>query len=448
MAEAAGRSGDRTRLQRGPHGLDQIAGHDRSRFSAGNRSETPRNQFGGSVRRGNGTLGHLDGVLDESCWEHAERLPLVSAQSGLAPREKGHAMAAVDGTHLYAAFVCYDTAMDSITSVQIGHDTEAWKDDSVELFVTAGLGRDLFHFIVSNTGATVDAIYPSGNPGDFRKEWSSSFTSAVKTFADRWQVETRIPMADIGLNRGDSGLINFCREEQTYTELTAWAPTGGAFAQPQKFGRLLMTAVPCYLARIQDPEVGYGRNQLRVILVNTDSTRKSVRAVVRVVAETVEPRELPSGAIALEPGAVREAALDFELTSGAGGKLSVSVRTADGARSFDAVDYDLPPVKVVRITAPSSFAMTGHGKCRARVHVRIGARAKTTASMALALLARDRTRVVARTTLNDLAAATYAVGLDPASFACGDYVLQAKLSVTPGGPHFVDRTPLTVLPGY
>ena len=390
----------------------------------------------------------IDGALDEPCWRSARRVSLVRTDDGRTPREKGEAMIAADRNALYVAFICWDRDLSGLVAQQKGHDGEPWKDDSVEVFVTSGPGEDLHHFIVSVTGATADAVYPRGNASDFRKGWNSTFRSAAKRFTDRWQAEMRLPFEEIGLSGEKIALINFCREEQTFTELSCWSPTGGSFAQPAKFGRLVLPPVAVYFAEVREPVAGFGRNRVPVAIANDDARPQSVRAVVRLETDDGARREWPSRVLSLPPRSVRKEAIEFEILSQHSGEIITRLEEVQGGEFLDHVTCRLPDLDVIRLATRNRYALHGRGDYVVQADVRIAAGARQSASLEIALFQRRPEHALARQRLVDLSAGSFTIRIVPDSLPQGRYALRAVLTATPQGPHFKERIDFNVLPGF
>ena len=105
---------------------------------------------------------------------------------------------------------------------------------SIELFLQPP-GHPYYQYVVSLDGCRYDGMR-------YDAKWNSNWTFAITAGEDRWFLEMRIPVKDMGLERiateGEWGLNIVRNKEMGYS---TWSAVGGAFHNPAGFGTLLMT---------------------------------------------------------------------------------------------------------------------------------------------------------------------------------------------------------------
>lgn len=208
----------------------------------------------------------IDGELNEPVWTRAARLtPFLKNDSGQPERENTELLIWYDDEALYLGWICKDI---DIQATFTNRDSKFWEEEVAECFITA---KDLGHYFElqwNPLGGVFDAIITNqldskGISTNFDGDWSytaKNMKSAVKlrgtanSSADRddqWQVEVRLPFADLGQKspkKGDVWRANFYRFNRTTgqpVEQLSWSPTRlPGFHQPSRFGYIEFGYVP------------------------------------------------------------------------------------------------------------------------------------------------------------------------------------------------------------
>jgi hypothetical protein len=217
----------------------------------------------------------IDGELNDPAWAGAAKFGNFYLFSGEKPAtEQTKAYMTYDNTNLYVAFICYDS---HIAELKI--DDTVFAGDDLEVFIDPGQGYNYTHIGINPKGK----VRFAWQLGDRQ----NSVTTAVKTFADRWQVEIAVPWKDI--KWATSGVvsdwgINLCRANPKAKEFSCWSPTITGFHNPSKFGIITgmkVDAKQFYLAQQPGEQVISG-----ALLLSTDktfySTEKELAADIRV----------------------------------------------------------------------------------------------------------------------------------------------------------------------
>lgn len=183
----------------------------------------------------------IDGVLSEAMWQRAPDAKdfKVLKTSELA-KEQTEVWLARDNTWLFVAFKCHDTKASSIACQVTSRNGSVNRDESVELFISAGTdGRSYHHFMMNAAGVQRDnrAEGLSRNI-DWDAHWRAA--TAIDKAGQCWTLEAAIPLFYFQKDKGsDPWRLNMTRHhKQAPEELSAWAPVAYSFHEPEKFGTI------------------------------------------------------------------------------------------------------------------------------------------------------------------------------------------------------------------
>jgi hypothetical protein len=149
----------------------------------------------------------VDGVLDETVWQHAEPVPLWVPTAVSAPVSPTKARLAWDDTFLYVAYELDDR---DLYATHQARDSMLWEQDVVELlFVPGDRGQPYYEFEFSPKGTVYDSLTGHREAGSWRRwaRWDcDGLEVAVTTRGtlNHWQdrdegytVEAAIPFASL-----------------------------------------------------------------------------------------------------------------------------------------------------------------------------------------------------------------------------------------------------------
>lgn len=190
----------------------------------------------------------VDGVLDDACWQTAEKTRPFVAIGGDAVEVATQAMASWDRTHLYVAFICPEPRMKDLGE-RIAHKAVRKFDESIELFLDAA--HDRFTYLQLR----VDIL---GNRDTHRRNdpddgLTSQWTGAASRGTDRWTVELAVPFAFLGAPAPHAATLwtwNVNRQRLAHrgpVQWTCWSDTKGGFHSPARFGQLVFTEFRAWL---------------------------------------------------------------------------------------------------------------------------------------------------------------------------------------------------------
>ena len=177
-----------------------------------------------------GNAAKIDGKLDEPCWKTAASVTDFRRNDDKGPaHQQTTARVCHDDRFLYVAFECQESEPQTIVNLVADDGGEVWRDDSVEVFLDAGMtGRNVWHWIASSAG---------------KKTPAQGWEVATQRTATGWTAEMALPISGVRHQPGDMWGINLCRTRpsrpQQEPEFSSWARLTGGFAQPDKFGVLI-----------------------------------------------------------------------------------------------------------------------------------------------------------------------------------------------------------------
>ena len=201
----------------------------------------------------------LDGRLNEPVWRAAAVVHLERNDGSGAVREATAVRLWYNDHALYLGWTCHDA---DIQATFTQRDSRFWEEEVVECFLTPGGLSDYYELQWNPLGGVFDATIHNELDADglsqkFEGDWdftAGGMRHAVRvdgTVSDasdidrQWQVEVRIPFADLGgriPQPGDTWRGNFYRFNRGRgepAELQAWSPTRRpSFHEPSRFGFL------------------------------------------------------------------------------------------------------------------------------------------------------------------------------------------------------------------
>ncbi len=175
----------------------------------------------------------IDGKLDDEVWKAFEPFAFVDNDGGAA-RYPTWGYGAWDEQNLYLAFLNYDPDMAKLTTKATRRDQDygpgMWDDDSIEVFLAPDPAKktDYVQFIVNAKGLIWDAKRSGDKPADLK--WDSRAEAVASIEPNRWVLEMRIPLADLGLSgpaptstlRANFYRNRYCGGPVVYS---GWSPT-------------------------------------------------------------------------------------------------------------------------------------------------------------------------------------------------------------------------------
>ncbi len=170
----------------------------------------------------------IDGSAHEPAWQSAE---IAGSFWMVLPMDTGRANVrtdvrmAYDDQHLYLSAICYHGTVPGPYMVEsLRRDWSFSNNDNFIFFLdTFDDQTNGFTFGVNAAGAQWDGLLYEG--GKANLSWDNKWTSAVRTYDDRYEVEIAIPFKSIRYRKGISRWgVNFSRLDLKTTEKSSWTP--------------------------------------------------------------------------------------------------------------------------------------------------------------------------------------------------------------------------------
>ena len=180
----------------------------------------------------------LDGLLTDACWDDAQRITEFNNRDNDGrPTNRTEAMLVWTNTDLYVAMRFYQPNVLAIDTDFSQFDDIVYHDDSVELFLdTNHNGVSCYHL-----AANIDGVRFDEHNWDGADSWNGSWQVATQRFADCWQIEFRIPLAQFGSpSIGTTWGLNLYRTiNGAVREHISWSDLiGGRIFMCEPFGHL------------------------------------------------------------------------------------------------------------------------------------------------------------------------------------------------------------------
>ena len=169
----------------------------------------------------------IDGDFGEVGWQQADLATnffMVTPMDTSAARVRTDVKMAYDEHHLYLLAICYHAVPGPYYVESLRRDFIFGKNDNFLVFIDPFDDQtNGFSFGSNAAGAQWDGTMYEGGKVDLN--WDNKWTSAVKTYDDKWVLEMAIPFKSIRYKKGITRWgINFSRLDLKTTEKSSWAP--------------------------------------------------------------------------------------------------------------------------------------------------------------------------------------------------------------------------------
>ncbi len=170
----------------------------------------------------------IDGSAHEPAWQSAEvanNFWMVLPMDTGAANVRTDVRMAYDDHHLYLSAICYHGNVPGPYMVEsLRRDWSFGNNDNFIFFLdTFDDQTNGFTFGVNAAGAQWDGLLYEGSRANL--SWDNKWTSAVKTYDDRYELEIAIPFKSIRYKKGITRWgVNFSRLDLKTTEKSSWTP--------------------------------------------------------------------------------------------------------------------------------------------------------------------------------------------------------------------------------
>ncbi len=180
----------------------------------------------------NDSVIQVDGVLSEQIWQKAEAAKdffLNFPNDTAYARNQTEVRLTFDQQNLYVAVICYDDMKKRTVASSLRRDF-AW-DENDNFTVYLNPSNDLLNgFAFALTPFGVEREGQLFNGQEVAEIWDNKWYSAVKTYADRWVGELKIPFKSLRYKHGATEWrANFARNDLKNNQISSWRPVPIAY---------------------------------------------------------------------------------------------------------------------------------------------------------------------------------------------------------------------------
>jgi Domain of unknown function (DUF5916) len=189
----------------------------------------------------------LDGVLDDSIWQVAEKISDFTQrelQVGNKATERTEVAIAYTKDYLYVAVWCFDKDAKRLIAKEMKRDFSHIQDDNFMLiFDTYGDKRNGFMFVTNPNGARAD-MQIFNNGGSTNSSWNGVWDVKTKINNEGWFAEIQIPFSTLKYRTGvdvQNWGVNFERNIRRKREQVRWQgwSRDNKIEQVNKAGKLI-----------------------------------------------------------------------------------------------------------------------------------------------------------------------------------------------------------------
>lgn len=182
----------------------------------------------------------VDGRLDDACWQQAPAsAPWLSIYDNTRAAVPATTFRLVfDAQCLYVGIQAEEHELFPSTPAEPVVRDQWPAPPSVEIFLDAGCSRSVYVQLAAGLG---------GGRYDSRltdATWNGAWEAVVVPVPGGWSMEIAVPFADLGGARPEDGTLwglNVCRNRPGgLAGSSTWAPVGGNFHNPGRFGGLIL----------------------------------------------------------------------------------------------------------------------------------------------------------------------------------------------------------------
>jgi len=190
------------------------------------------------------SLIQANGILSEKIYKKLVPQAFVD-KAGEAALYKTYLYAARDAKNIYFAFINYEPDTKKLKTRCTQRDKgPIWMDDCIEIFLCPNPKnrKQAYQFIINAKGVIWDGQHGSRKDGRVELAWNSGIKAGTVIQKNRWILEVKIPLKDIGLTDTAKNITaNFYRSRVASGSqvFSCWSPIVRAVhLTPERFGLL------------------------------------------------------------------------------------------------------------------------------------------------------------------------------------------------------------------
>lgn len=169
----------------------------------------------------------IDGRLTEREWQQPESC-FFGADGGPAETDSTRFYFGWDDSSLYVSAVCFDPAVTTLKAQAEQQDEAVYNDDCVGFFLHPDTSTGVIYQIYFNPKGVVfdQQLVAVAGGVEADPKWNGSYTVATALGPDRWSIEARIPLGQLGAKVGAGQVwgLNFRRKQPGRKANGDWQP--------------------------------------------------------------------------------------------------------------------------------------------------------------------------------------------------------------------------------
>jgi predicted phosphodiesterase len=169
----------------------------------------------------------IDGDLSDACWASCTPVSKLHAAYDATVEGRTEFFFACDAENLYLSAICFDPEMVNVAASVEERDGPIYGEDCVGYFLQPNPGEMTVYQIYVNPLGTVfdqeitfdETMWYTAN-----REWDGEYEVATQRTDDRWSVEIRVPLAQIGgdIEQFPTWRANFRRKQARTSASADW----------------------------------------------------------------------------------------------------------------------------------------------------------------------------------------------------------------------------------
>jgi hypothetical protein len=168
----------------------------------------------------------IDGRLEEPIWMDPVTA-LFTGEGFSEPADSTRFYFAWDDSNLYVGAVCIEQKMGSLVADVSKHDGAVYGEDCVGFFLQPNVPNgSLYQIYFNPLGTSFDQKIgvENGRYSDIDRDWNGSYDVSVSRGSDRWILEARIPLGQLGTEGQyeKTWAVNFRRKQKRLETSADW----------------------------------------------------------------------------------------------------------------------------------------------------------------------------------------------------------------------------------
>ena len=189
----------------------------------------------------------VDGKIEAAEWAGAARTTgFIRLNEATLADDQTIVYAGWDDQALYLAYDCLNPQRRDLVARLKDHDSGVYMEDAVDFICRPNPEAfPYYQFICNAIGTVYDSTIDPTRQTKADLAYNPDCTFRTSRQDDRWQVECKIPFAQLGgraaPREGERWRVNFCRDSESVSNYSSWAYAAGNFHTVENYGELIFS---------------------------------------------------------------------------------------------------------------------------------------------------------------------------------------------------------------